>query len=173
MNIYSIITVIAIIVIIIPILYGVWSIYSVEQLQLGTPNEEFSYFEMASYEKIQICNPMPFFVSFTGLTIEVFYSGDFKGVFELGPTTIDPNTLDVLGLNFSSENFSESQYLFMHMDGQFDGELPIRLDTSQMVVVTTFDTKIIGVIPYQSTFSQSGFEFTNMMNEESSCEKNN
>ncbi len=173
MNIYSVITAVAIIVIIIPFLYGVWNIYSVEQLQLGTANDEFSYFDLSSYEKIQICNPLPFFVSFNGLNISVFYTGDFKGAFEIGPTTIDPNTLEVLDLNFSSENFAESQYLFMHMDGQFDGELPIRLDTSQMVVVTTFDTKIIGVIPYQSTISQSGFDFTNMMNEESSCEKNN
>ncbi len=171
MNKYSVITAIAIIVIIVPILYGVWSIYSVEQLQLGTPNVEFSYFEMSNYEKIQICNPMPFFVSFNGLTVATYYTEDLKGIFELGPTTMDPNTIEVLELNFSSENFAESQYLFMHMDGQFDGEIPIRLDPSRMIVVTTFETKIIGVIPYHSTITQSGFDFTKMMNEESSCEK--
>jgi hypothetical protein len=92
-----------------------------------------------------------------------------------------------LDADFSSENFAESQYLFMHMDGQFDGEIPIRLDPSKMVVqfdgeipirldpskmvvVTTFETKIIGVIPYQNTITQSGFDFTNMMNEDSRCE---
>ena len=170
MNKYSIITTIAIIVIIIPVLYGVWNIYSVEQLQLVTTNTEFSYFEMSNYEKIQICNPMPFFVSFNGLTIATYYTQDLKGIFELGPTTIDPNTIELLDLNFSSENFAESQYLFMHMDGQFAGELPIRLDPTKMIVVSTFVTKIIGVIPYQSTITQSGFEFTKMMNEKSSCE---
>lgn len=172
MNRYSLISVIAIIVIIIPIIYGVWSIYSVEQLQFGTPNIEFSYFEMSNYEKIQICNPLPFFVSFNGLTLATYYLNDLKGVFEIGPTTFDPNTETVQKVNFSSENFAESQYFFMHMDGQFDGEVPIRLDPSKMVVVTTFDTKIIGVIPYQSSITQSGFEFTKMMNEESLCEKN-
>ncbi len=171
MNKYSVITAVAIIVIIIPILYGVWSIYSVEQLQLGTPNVEFSYFEMSNYEKIQICNPMPFFVSFNGLRVATYYTEDLKGIFEIGPTTMDPKTVEVLELNFSSENFAESQYIFMHMDGQFDGEIPIRLDPNRMVVVTTFETKIIGVIPYQSTITQSGFDFTKMMNEESSCEK--
>ena len=170
MNKYSVITAIAIIVIIIPIFYGVWNIYSVEQLQLGTPNVEFSYFEMSNYEKIQICNPAPFFVSFNGLTIATYYTQDLKGIFEIGPTTIDPNTVEVLGLDFSSENFAESQYLFMHMDGQFDGEIPVRLDPNQMIVVTTFETKIIGVIPYQSIITQSGFDFTKMMNEKSSCE---
>ena len=113
---------------------------------------------------------MPFFVSFNGFTIATYYSQNLKGIFEVGPTTINPNTTEVLELNFYSENFAESQYLFMHMDGQFDGEVPVRLDPSSMIVVTTFDTKIIGVIPYQSTITQSGFDFTKMMNEKSSCE---
>ncbi len=170
MNRYSIITAIAIIVIITPILYGVWGIYSVEKLQLRTPNVEFSYFEMSNYEKIEICNPMPFFVGFNGLKIEPYYINDIKGVFEIGPTTISPNTSEILDVNFSSDNFSEAQYLFMHMDGQFADEIPIRLDSSKMVVVTNFETRIIGIIPYQNTITQSGFDFTNMMNEESSCE---
>ncbi|MBA4452638.1 MAG: thr operon leader peptide [Nitrosopumilaceae archaeon] len=169
MNKYSIITAVAIIVIIIPVLYGVWSIFSVEQIQLRTPNEEFSYFEMASNEEIQICNPMPFFVSFNAIRIETFYTEDVKGVFEIGPTTLEPNTSQISELNFLSDNFSESQYLFMHMDGQFDGEVPVRLNPNKMVVNTTFETRIIGVIPYQTTLSQSGFDFTNMMNEDSLC----
>ena len=170
MNRYTIITAIAIIVIITPILYGVWGIYSVEKLQLRTSNSEFSYFDMSNYEKIQMCNPMPFFVGFNGLKIDFYYINDIKGVFEIGPTTISPNTSEILDVNFSSENFSEAQYLFMHMDGQFAGEIPFRLDPSKMQVVTTFETRIIGVIPYQNTITQSAFDFTNMMNEESSCE---
>ena len=169
MNKHSIITAIAIIVIIIPVLYGVWGIYSVDQIQLRTPNEEFSYFEMANKEEILICNPMPFFVSFNGMKIETFYTEDEKGVFEIGPTTLEPSTSKISQLNFSSESFSESQYLFMHMDGQFDGEIPIRLDPNKMIVTTTFETRIIGVIPYETTITLSAFDFTNMMNEESSC----
>jgi hypothetical protein len=172
MNKYSVITIIALIVIVVPIAYGVWGTYSAGQLQLGTPNSEFSYFDMSNYETIKVCNSMPFFVSFNGLRIETYYTNDLKGVFEIGPTTIDPNTSKVLDVSFSSDNFAESQYLFMHMDGQFDGEIPIRLDPSKMVVMTTFETKIIGVIPYQNTITQSGFDFTNMMNEDSRCENN-
>ena len=171
MDKYSVITAVAIIVIIVPILYGVWSIYSIEQLQLGTPNVEFRYFEMSNYEKIQVCNPMPFFVSFSGLKIAAYYTNDLKGILEVGSTTLDPNTSKVLDGDFSSENFSESQYVFMHMDWEFYGDGPIRLDPSKMMVVTNVETKIIGVIPYHSTITQSGFEFTKMMNEESSCEK--
>ena len=170
MNKHSIITTMAIIVIIISMLYGVWGILSVEQIQLRTPNEEFSYFEMAHDEEIQMCNPMPFFVSFNGMKIETFYTEDIKGIFEMGSTTLEPNTSKISELNFSSESFSESQYLFMHMDAQFGGEVPIRLDPNKMIITTTFETRIIGVIPYQTTITQSAFDFTNMMNEESSCD---
>ena len=170
MNKHSIITAIAIIVIIIPILYGVWGIYSVDQIQLRTPNEKFSYFDMANKEEIQMCNPMPFFVSFNGMKIETFYTEDIRGIFEAGPTTLEPNTSKISELNFSSDNFSESQYIFMHMDGQLGGEIPIRLDPNKMIVTTTYETRIIGVIPYQTTITQSAFDFTNMMNEKSSCD---
>ena len=170
MNKYSIITIIAIIVIIIPILYGIWGIYAVEQLQLRTPNSEFRYFEMSNDEKIQLCNPMPFFVSFNGLKISTYYANDLKGVFELEQTTIEPQISEVMEGDFSSENFSESQYLFLHMDWEFYDEGAIRLDPSKMVVITNFETKIIGIIPYQTTITQSGFDFPKMMNEDSSCE---
>ena len=170
MNKYSIITIISIIVIITPILYGLWGIYSVEQLQLRTSNTDFRFFEMSNHETMKLCNPMPFFVSFDSLRIESYYTNDLKGVFEMGATTINPNTSEVVDIQFYSENFSESQYLFMHMDGQYGGELPIRLDPSKMFVVTNFETKIIGLIPYQTTITQSGFEFKQMMNEDSNCE---
>ena len=172
MNKYSVITAIAIIVIITPVLYGIWGIYSVDKLQIRTSDNEFSYFDMSNYEKIEMCNPLPFFVSFNGLKIETYYTNDVKGIFEVGPTTINPTTSEILDMSFSSDNFAEAQYIFMHMDGQFAREIPIRLDPNKMIVVTNFETKIIGVIPYQNTITQSGFDFTNMMNEDSKCENN-
>ncbi|MFZ8937947.1 MAG: thr operon leader peptide [Nitrosopumilaceae archaeon] len=170
MNKYSIITAVAIIVIAVPVLYGLWGIYAVGQIQLGSTNEEFSYFEMANNEEIKICNTTPFYVTFNGLMIEVYYQDDMKGVFEIAPATLDPNSSTISKINFSSESFSESQYLFMHMDGQFDGEVPIRLDPNEMVIVKNFDMRIIGIIPYQTTVTYSAFDFTNMMNENSLCD---
>ena len=169
MNKYSIISLIAIIVIVIPVLYGIWNIYSIEQIQIRTPNDEFSYFDMANYERIELCNPTPFFVTINGLRIDVLYRDDEKGTFLMGSQTLGPESSQIQEINFSSDNFSESQYLFMHMDGQFDGEVPIRIDPTQMVLETIFDIRIIGIIPYQSTFTQSGFDFTQMMNENSLC----
>ena len=172
MNRYSIISIIALIVIITPIAYGLWGIYSVEQLQLRTSNDKFSYFDLANYEKIRICNPTQFFVSFSGVQIDAYYQDDVKGVFGIESTTLNPNSSKVLDINFTSENFSEAQYIFMHMDGEFEGVMPIRLDPNQMTITTTYQTKIIGIIPYQQTITQSGFEFTQMMNEDTFCDNN-
>jgi len=55
------------------------------------------------------------------------------------------------------------------MDGQFYGEVPIRLNPQEMKVSTTYQTKIIGIIPYQKTITQSGLEFVQMMNKNTSC----
>ena len=170
MNKHTIISSIAIVVIALPIMYGIWGIYSVEKLQLRTENDQFSYFDFASNEKIKVCNPMPFYLSFSGINIDVYYLNDLKGEFHLGSEIIDPNSSKILDVDFSSENFSEAQYLFMHMDGQFYGEVPIRLNPQEMKVSTTYQTKIVGVIPYQKTITQSGLEFTQMMNEKNSCE---
>ena len=169
MNRYSIISVIAIIVIVIPISYGLWCIYSVEHLQLRTPNDQFSYFDFANHEKIRICNPTQFFVSFSGMEIEVYYLDDIKGVFKVESATLNPNSSKVLESDFTSESFSEAQYIFMHMDGEFKGDIPIRLNPNEMAVKITYQTKIIGIIPYQQTITQSAFDFTKMMNENSSC----
>ena len=172
MNKYSIITTIAIIVIVVPVLYGFWNVYSIEQIQIRTADEEFSYFDMANYERIKLCNPNPFFVTFNGLKIEALYRDDAKGTFAIGQHTLEPESSQILEVKFSSDSYSESQYLFMHMDGQFAGEVPMRVDPTEMILKTTYDTRIVGVIPYQTIVTQSGFDFTQMMNEDSLCENN-
>ena len=170
MNKYSTITIIAIVAMVLPIVYGFWNMYSVEQLQLRTPNNKFSYFDMSNSEKIKICNPTPFFVSFNGIEIDVYYQDDVKGTFKVDSATLDPNTFKILDVNFTSESFSESQYMFMHMDGEFSGSIDIRLDPNKMLVNTIYQTNIIGIIPYEQTITQSAFDFSTTMNENSSCD---
>ena len=171
MNKHTIITTIAIIVIAIPVLYGIWSIYAVEQIQFRSSDEKFRYFDMANNEKIEVCNPNPFFVTFNGLRIDAYYKGDIKGTWQSNSKTLSPQTSEVLEIDYSSKNWPESQYLFMHMDGQFTGEQIIRIDPREMIIVTTFDTRIIGIIPFPVTITQSGFEYSQIMNEDSVCDK--
>jgi hypothetical protein len=170
MNKYSIITSIAIAVIIASVMYGIWGIFSVEQLQFSAEKMPFRYFELSSTEKIRVCNPTPFFVSFNGILFKVYYQGDLKGQFLIDSNTMSPYTSKILDTNFTSENFSEAQYLFMHMDGEFSGDVPIRLDPNQMIISLDYDSRIIGVIPYHQTVTISAFDFSQMMDKESSCE---
>ena len=169
MNKYSIISISAVIIIAITFLYGIWNVVSVEQLELRTTADTFRYFDFANEEKIELCNPNPFYVTFNGLKIDTLYREEIKGSWIMKSKTMNPETSEVLEINFSSNSFSETQYLFMHMDGQFTGEQIIRVDPTEMTVKTTFDTRILGIIPYPITYTQSGFEFSQMMNENSSC----
>jgi len=170
MNKYSLITAIAITVIVGSVGFGIWGIYSVEQLQFGAEKMPFRYFDLANSEKIRVCNPTPFFVSFSGITIDIYYLDNLKGKFSLNSDTLNPNSSKILVADFHSESFSEAQYIFMHMDGEFSGDVPVRLDPNQMKISITYDTKIIGIIPYQQTVAHSAFEFSQMMNKETSCE---
>jgi len=170
MNKYSLITAIAIAAIVGCIAFGIWGVYSVEQLQFRAEKTPFRYFELSSSEKIRVCNPTPFFVSFSGISFDIYYLNDLKGTFSINPNTLNPNSSKILDSKFSSEGFSEAQYLFMHMDGEFSGDVPVRLNPNEMKIAITYDTKIIGIIPYQQTTIQSAFEFSQMMNKETSCE---
>ena len=169
MNKYSLITAVAIAVIVGSIGFGIWGMYSVEQLQFRTEKTPFRYFEFASSEKIRVCNPTPFFVSFSGVSFDIYYLDDLKGTFTINSNILNPNSSEILAADFSSESFSEAQYLFMHMDGEFSGDVPVRLDPNQMKIVINYDTKIIGIIPYQQSETHSAFEFSQMMNKETSC----
>lgn len=170
MNKYSVISVVAIIIIAATVLYGIWNVVSVSQLELRTTLDTFRYFEMANEEQLELCNPNPLYVTFNELRIDTYYREDIQGSWVMGAKTLNPGAAEVVEINFSSDSFSETQYLFMHMDGQFTGEQIIRVDPTEMTVKTTFDTRILGVIPYPVTITQSGFEFSQMMNEGSSCD---
>ena len=75
MNKYSVITIIAILIIISPFVYSGINIVGAEQLQYKwNDSEEFSFFTMMNNGNIELCNPMPFSISFEELQIGSFYN---------------------------------------------------------------------------------------------------
>lgn len=174
MNKHTIIVIIASIIIVIPFAYSAWNIMTLENLELrSSQHGQFSFFEISNGRAIEICNPSPFYVSFDRLDITMFYQEDNEGTYSLPSSTIPPSSISSIEGSFRSESFSESQYTFLHMDAQFGGTVPIRLDPNQMFVVTNIQTSILGFIPYSITKQYSAFDFDNMMNEEDgkiSCE---
>ena len=51
----------------------------------------------------------------------MFYEDDNEGTYTITSQTLPGSSLSVLEGNFRSESYAESQYTFLHMDGQFAG----------------------------------------------------
>jgi len=157
-----------IIVIIIPFAYSALNIYAVEQLHFKWGEQKmFNYFELSNNGNVEFCNAMPYWTSFKKFEIITFY--DFKniGVFTVQPLTINPSSHVIQKGTFHSEEFTESQYLFMQLDFEFNGG-DIRIDPNKMYVLVNIDTPIIGVIPHTTTIQYNGFDFYNIMNDKNS-----
>lgn len=166
MNKHTIIVIVASIIIVAPFAYSGWNILSLNNLELrSSQHDRFSFFEISNGRPIEVCNPSPFYVSFDRLTITMFYEDDDEGTYTITSQTLPASSLSILEGNFRSESYAESQYTFLHMDGQFAGTAPIRLDPNQMFVVTNIQTSILGFIPYSITQQHYAFDFYNIMNE--------
>ena len=165
MDKHSIIVIIASIIIAIPFVYSGMNIYAVNQLQMhGTDEGIFRFFDMINGGSIELCNPSPFFVSFNKLSIVTYFDSYEKGTFSSKPISLSPLSSAVINGTFSSESFSEAQYLALHFDGIFGGSVPERIDPRRLVITTEIETPIIGLIPYTVTKQYSGLFFWETLN---------
>ena len=161
MNKHSIITIVAIIVIIIPFAHSGLSIIGMQNLEYRWDSPgQFSFFTMSNHGEMELCNSMPFWVSFEKLEIQSYFETNYLGSF-----SINPMSSAVQEGTFSSEELPAAQHIFMTLDFEFDGG-DIRLDPNQFIVVVQADMPILGIIPYSSTTQMSGFDFDRMMNAE-------
>ena len=164
MNKHTAIVIIASIVIGGTVGYSLWNVFAIDSLQIASVEEDhFSYFELMNDGQITMCNTLPFFVNVEKFEINMYYDNDHKGTFTTKPATISPESSSIVDGEFVSESFVDAQYLFLHLDGEFSGTQPIRLDPRKMFVVTNVDSPIIGVIPYTISHQYTGFDFYNMM----------
>ena len=168
MNKHSVIVIIAILVIVTVAGNSIWNIYAVEQLQLSVNDESFRFYQvMVDEDKFVVCNPFFLPVTFNQFYITVLFEGDVQGNYSIDGATIPPNSSQILDSIFFTEDYSETQYLFMHFDHTFEGN-PIRIDPAKMTVQTEFQTPILGIIPFSVTNQYSSMNFWNMLNDEES-----
>lgn len=164
MNKYSIITAIAIIIIVIPFAYSGLSIVGMQQMEYRWNGPgQFTFFAMSNSGNIELCNTLPFWVSFQKFEVATFYEKTHLGSFVVGPNTINPMTSIVSEGIFRSDEMATAQHNFMTLDFEFDGG-DIRLDPNKFIVVIHSNTPIIGIIPYSSTTQITGFDFDQKMN---------
>ena len=170
MNKYSIITIIAILIIISPFAYSAMNIIGAEQLQYKwNDSEKFSFFAMMNNGSIELCNPMPFSISFEKLQIGSFYNAKNIGTYEIMSTTIEPQSSIVAKGDFFTEEYQSTQRMFLTLDYEFGGG-EIRVDPNKFIVVVSIHTSIAGIIPFSHDLQISGFELDQIMkNQELSC----
>ena len=171
MNKHTAITIIAILVIVIPFGYSGLNILAAEQIQFKWNDDKpFSYFEMSNNGEIQICNSFPITTNINQFQIATYYEGASKGTFTIPSSNIESGS-NILHGSYAAEEFPAAQFTLMQIDAQFNGAAPVRLDPTQIAVVVSIDTPILGLIPYTTSIQYDGFEFYNVMNnEEFSCE---
>jgi hypothetical protein len=171
MNKHSIITIIAIIVIILPFAHSGLSIIGMQQLEYRWDSPgQFSFFTMSNHGEMELCNSMPFWISFEKLEVETYFDTEHMGSFSIDSTTLNPLSSTIQEGAFSSEELSAVQHIFMTMDFEFDGG-DIRIDPNKLMVVVRADMPILGIIPYSTSTQMSGFDFDKMMNaEDLSCD---
>jgi hypothetical protein len=167
MNKHSVIVIVASILIFGTIGVSIWNIYAVQQLQLHGNEGIFRFYEFITNEdKLLICNQLPFFTSFNQFNIILLFEDAPKGTFHISGMTIPPSDSIISEGKFTSETYSEAQYLAMHFDTMFQGDAPIRIDPRKFAIDTEFQIMILGVIPYTVVQHHSGIGFYNMLNED-------
>jgi hypothetical protein len=167
MNKHTVIVIVASVVIFGTVGVSLWNIFAVPQLQLYGNNGIFRFYEFITNEDhLLICNPLPFFTSFNHLKVLFMFEEKPKGIFTMDGLTIPPHHYVVPETKFTSDTYSEAQYLAMHFDTMFQGDAPIRIDPRKLTIDTEFQILILGVIPYTVTQHYSGIGFYNMLNED-------
>ena len=170
MNKHTVIVIVASIVISGTLGVSIWNIFAVQQLQLHGNNGLFRFYEFITNEdKLRICNSLPFFTSFNHLNVLILFENNLKGTFGIDGMTIPPNDSVVVDGLFTSDTYSEAQYLAMHFDTMFEGSSPIRIDPRKLAIDTEYQIMIAGVIPYTVTQHYSGIGFYNMLNEDNNA----
>lgn len=166
MNKNTIITYIAIVAIVIPFAYSAMNIYAAEHIQYRWGGSgEFSFFELSNGGTLELCNTVPYATNFKNFQIVSFYDKTPRGTYHIDNISLDGLQSESHKGRFHSDNFVESQHLFMQIDFQFSGG-DIRIDPSKMYVIVSIETPIIGIIPYATSTQYSGLDFFEIMNKE-------
>lgn len=165
MNRHSMVVIAASVIILGTVGYSVWNIYAADQLMLSVNNETFRFNKaMTAEDKFVLCNPLPLPVSFNQFAVTVYFEDKIQGVFNVQGDSVMPNSSKVLESTFYSDEYVESQYLFMHFDHTFEGN-QIRIDPKKMTIITEFQILILGMIPFSTTAQYTSFDFWNMLND--------
>ncbi len=163
MNKHTVIVLIAIIIIIGTFSYSFVNATTSSELQLRWYQKgSFDYLTMMAGGKVEVCNPTSIPIDFKKIRVEPYYKEQKLGSYEIDGNVLLPReSSEFFG---STDKDNAGQILLMYLDTELSGNDVARIDSSQMKVLTTVDTTILGFIPYSTTSAYNGVDFSQMMN---------
>jgi hypothetical protein len=164
MNKHTIIVIIASIIIAGSLGFSFWNVFAAEQIQIKSVNDNFSFFDLMNNGRVLVCNPLPLDGNFKEIKISMVYNERSIGFLSYPQVFLDANSEETIVGRFVSENVKEFQYNALHFDGMYNGVIPSRIDTQNMLIVTEINTSIIGFIPYSIYKYYPGLQFWDLMN---------
>lgn len=170
MNRHTAVTIAASVVIAGTLGFSAASIVVAESVELGaTGGKDFSYFRLIHVGKIAVCNPTPLYAEIDGINISIYNREDRVGQLAVPGMFMTPDSSYVGRGQFASDSFNTAQYLMMHIDAATNENLPVRMDTNAVSVVTEVETRILGFVPYTATKDYPALDFVNSINENGAC----
>jgi len=141
---------------------------------------QFRWFQVESFDllsimfggKLVVCNDSDYPVNFHQYSFDVIYDEQNLGVFSAQGVGLAPHSASEISGKFVTDDKRVSQILFSSLDTAMSGSgQDARINIDNMQVITTLDTKVIGVIPFSITQQYSGQEFVDMMNQKTGCDE--
>lgn len=173
MDKHKLIVIISSIAIVSTVGFSALSIYALETLELRwNQRGNFDFLTMINGGQIEICNPSPFFANLQTMSIETYYQQTKLGSFSVKGEIINPGATSKIFGKGKIEG-GGGQMLSMYLDTEISGNDIARVDANKMIVLTKFTSNFLGIIPYESVRTFSGYEFRDIMNSNSfSCSEN-
>lgn len=158
------IVIVASIVIIASVGYSAFNVITLDQIQIKWNDRgSFDFMTMLNGGVIQVCNSSFIPLSFNGISIISFWDGEEVGRFVAKGATVQPNSM--IEVKGEGDMTSLAAGIFsMYIDTEMSGNDIARIDSNSMVVLTSIDTSILGIIPFSVTSQYSGQEFFEIMN---------
>lgn len=153
--------------------YSSLSLVSAKDLQVRWYQiDSFDLLSIMFGGKLSICNNSALPASFASYSFDVIYEEKSLGKFSIEGATLAPHTSTMVGGKFTTDDKRVANILFASLDTALSGSgQAARINPEHMEVVSTLETRIIGLVPFSITQKYAGPEFVQMMNQRTSCDK--
>lgn len=172
MNKHSLLGIVSIVVIGGTIGYGFLNSFFAENLEFRWAGvDDFNLFSLVYGGMFEACNPSSFPVSFRLYTIQVINGKENLGIFVLDGGQVPPMSSKVFTGKFNSDSQTLAGVTSLLIDTELKGRDVMRLDAKQVYIITSTQTNILGFIPYTVSKQYSGYDYLDMMSQQSNCSK--